>query len=477
MEYNLAEIGLNFQINVDTKNTDIDKIPITFSEGQNKNPKITDISGTNFKINNKQFSIKFKIASGNYGNIYAAKLDTGVDCVIKEQKYAGKKELVSILKEIIIQFILNKENPDIFPKIYGIAWDKTQSYILMERIKDGYTFGNKYRNEQEKDEYMFDLCEILKKLANILKPLQDSINFTHGDLNTGNIFIMNNGDIKLIDFGFSSINLGNEAIIINSEYNKNYNKGKDITIFNYCATYFLEDGIDYYKNDEPKFILLNLKMIADNKYLSYINGDNGKLYMDLDNDNNLNGHPEKVLEILSDCKTLYVKPSSSSRSGSSGGRQMYAQYSTRYSSKKSAKARSSTKKMNRKNSTEKTMIEALKQNYNPENEIHNYRDNLTVKALTSLLEKSDVYHIKKNAKNIANLYKNEVENSLALDLFKIMLFYKHDNFDKFISEYEKKRTLLEKQMYLYGTDPSLRGANFMYVHWNTIPNIFNKDLD
>jgi hypothetical protein len=480
MEYDLAELGLNFKINVDTTNANIDSIPKTFSAGQDKNPKIIDVFGDKktYRINKIHFLINYEIASGNYGKIYAATRITNERCVMKKQRYYGDSELVSILKEIIIQFILNKLNPDIFPKVYGIAWDKSYSYILMERVINGNTVGNEYRNEQEEDQYMFDLCKIIKRLANILEPLQETIKFTHGDLNTGNIFIMKNGDIKLIDFGFSSINLGKEAIITNTDYNTHYNKGKDITIFTYCTTFFLEPDTEYYIHVEPKFILLNLKKIADDKYLSYVNDNIGEIYTELDNDDNLNGHPKKVLEILSDCKTLYVKPSSSSRSGSSGGRQMHIRSSARYTSKKSAKStkvRSSTKKVNRKLSSGKTMIESLKENYNPENEIH--KNNLTVKALTSLLENSYVNHIKKNAKKIANLYKNEVEKSLSLDLFKIMLFYKNNNFDKFISEYEKKTNLLEKQMYLYGTDPSLRGDNFMYVHWDTIPNIFNKDLD
>ena len=471
MDYDLAELGLNFKINIDTTNAEIDDIPKTFSAGQGKNPKIFDVFGDNktYRINKIHFTIKNEIASGNYGKIYEAMSITNEECVMKEQRYHKDSELVSILKEIIIQFILNKLNPDIFPKIYGIAWDKSYSYILMERVKNGKTFGNRYRTEQEEDEYMFDLCNIIKRLANILEPLQESIKFTHGDINTGNIFIMDNGDIKLIDFGFSSINLGKEAIITNTEYNKNYNKGKDITIFTYCTTFFLEPDTEYYIHVEPKFILLNLKKIADDTYLGYINDDIGEIYIELDDNDNLNGHPNKVLEILGDCKTLY------------GGRQRSPRSSARHISKKSAKSakstksRSSTKKVNRKNSSVKTMLHTLKQDYNPENEIH--RNNLTVSALTSLLENSYVHHIKKNARKIANLYKNEVEKSLALDLFKIMLFYKNDNFDNFISEYEKKETLLEKQMYLYGTDPSLRGDKFMYVHWNTIPNIFNKDLD
>jgi len=127
MEYDLAELGLNFKINVDTTNTDIDNIPKTFSADQGKNPKIIDVFGDKktYRINKIHFSIGYEIASGNYGKIYGAMRTTNEECVIKEQRYYADSELVSILKEIIIQFILNKLNPDIFPKIYGIAWDKS----------------------------------------------------------------------------------------------------------------------------------------------------------------------------------------------------------------------------------------------------------------------------------------------------------------------------------------------------------------
>jgi hypothetical protein len=469
MEYNLAEIGLKFTVNIDTTSENIDEIPQKFNG--DKNPKIIHISGPKWKINGISYTRKGEIASGTYGKIYAAKLDTNVDCVIKEQEYAGRDELVSILKEIIIQFILNKIKPDIFPKIYGIAWDRTKSYILMERVLNGKTMRNKYAGLQEEDEYMFDLCNILKKIANILEPLQESIKFTHGDMNTGNVFILDTGDIKLIDFGFSSINLGNHQIVTN-DYNTNYNKGKDLTIFNYCSTYFIEDNTEYYVHVEPKRILLNLKTIADSTYLKYVNDNIGSLYNDLDTTDNLNGHPNKVLKILKNCDTLYVQ------SASSGGRQQIISPS-RSTFKKSSitKAKSSTKKMNRTNSSEKTMRETLKGNYNPENLIHKNRERFTVKTLASLLKNSYVHHIKKNAKKIAAVYKKESEDSLALDLLKIMLFYENPKFDVFISDYLKQKTLLDKQMYLYGTDPALRGRNFMYVHHNSIPNIFNKDLD
>jgi hypothetical protein len=470
MEYNLAELGLNFTINIDTTNANIDDIPQRFNGG--RNPKIIHISKQKWKINGIPFTRKEEIASGTYGKIYAAKLDTNVDCVIKEQEYAGKDELVSILKEIIIQFILNKLKPDIFPKLYGIAWDRAKSYILMERVLNGKTMRNKYAGLQEEDEYMFELCIILKKIANILEPLQESIKFTHGDMNTGNVFILDNGDIKLIDFGFSSINLGNHQIVTN-DYNKNYNKGKDLTILNYCSTYFAEDNTEYYIHVEPKRILQNLKTIADDTYLQYINGNIGTLYNDLDANDNLNGHPNKVLKILKNCDTLYVQ---SARSGSAGGRQQIISH-LRSTLKKSSKAKSSTKKMNRKNSSAKLMLKSLEENYNPEKSIHTNREKFTVDTLSRLLENSYVHHIKKNAKKIAAVYKKESEESYALDLLKIMLFYDNDKFDVFISDYLKKKTLLDKQIYLYGTDPALRGRNFMYVHHNSIPNIFNKDLD
>ena len=473
MEYNLADLGLNFTINTDTTNANIAEIPQRFNGG--RNPKIIHISKKKYKINGIPFTRKEEIASGNYGKIYAAKLDTNVYCVIKEQEYAVREELVSILKEIIIQFILNKLKPDIFPKIYGIAWDRTKSYILMERVLNGKTMGNKYAGLQEEDEYMFELCDILKKIARTLEPLQESIKFTHGDMNTGNVFILDNGDIKLIDFGFSSINLGNEAIVTNN-YNENYNKGKDLTILNYCSTYFAQDNTEYYIHVEPKRILQNLKTIADDTYLQYINGDIGTLYNDLDATDNLNGHPNKVLKILKNCDILYVQSASSGSSGSSGGRQQIISPS-RSTFKKSSKSKSSTKKMNRKNSSEKLMLKSLQEHYNPENSIHTNREKFTVDTLSSLLENSYVQHIKKNAKKIAAIYLKEDEASLALDLFKIMLFYENHKFDFFISEYLKQKTLLDKQMYLYGTDPSLRGHMFMYVHYNTIPNIFNKDLD
>lgn len=492
MKYNLNHIGLKIygDRNIVTNKINNAAIVNILNEIEIK-PEISSNANI-FKINNIEFTIGPKIGSGKYGNIFTATdKNNSTKYILKQQCYnADKMEgtryneerkkannigLTNIIREAIIQFVLFRTNPEICPEIYGIAWNHTHCYILMKLLENGTTVHNKYRGQETTDSYINDMCDILKKVATSLNSLSE-IKFVHGDLHLNNIYLMDDGQIKLIDFGFSRI----FNIDLEQFHNKNYRKSKDLIYLGRCISWFIKKNTEYYESDKSKNILKIIKKIVGEENMYYTNSNIRDILNNLDMYDTYeypttNRYPDKVLEILGDCNSEHVEMR--------GGRAVVAHpevtlfRSNKSGTKNKSNARNNTRKNTRNNSWLNPMIESLKKIYNPENEIHEYRNKFTIPALTTLLQKSYVPHIQTNAKIIATKYLNEKNAQLALDFFKIMLFYNNDNFDMLISNYNKQKSLLDKQLYLYGTDPSLRGDNFMHIHWNTIPNIFVENLD
>ena len=89
---------------------------------------------------------------------------------------------------------------------------------------------------------------------------------------------------------------------------------------------------------------------------------------------------------------------------------------------------------------------------------------LEPEALTKILESSSVKHIQTNASIIANLYLNEKEKIVALDLFKKLLYYHKEDFTNYCKDYSSLKTLEGKMMFLYGTTL----LNKTYIHWNAV---------
>jgi hypothetical protein len=110
-----------------------------------------------------------------------------------------------------------------------------------------------------------------------------------------------------------------------------------------------------------------------------------------------------------------------------------------------------------------TMDEAFEMLKGPVELIHDKKSSFNPESLEKILKTSSVKHIQKHASKIATLYLKEKEDSLDLDLFKILLYYDGEHFDTFSKEYSELKTLSQKQMYLYGTDL----VNSTYIHWNT----------
>ena len=80
------------------------------------------------------------------------------------------------------------------PKIY---WEYTAKDILVEEWIDGISVGN----VEELKKNNFSMVDIVRKITKIFfyQALRDG--FFHGDIHTGNIFVLKTGQIALVDFG------------------------------------------------------------------------------------------------------------------------------------------------------------------------------------------------------------------------------------------------------------------------------------
>jgi hypothetical protein len=459
MEYDLGKIGLvGYKINNDT---DIDDMIKRIIDNNTTTIDFEKIDGQPmiFHINNKfEYDINLQLGSGAYGTVFCIEANK-IKYALKEQNYRKDNTALSeMLKEAIVHFILceQKDASSHFPKIIQIAWNPTNFFIVMEYLdlfNGGETLNYIFENKDYRDtpQYMKDACGVATKIASIIQPLQDSLKFSHGDLNFGNIYQAKDKSVKLLDFGFSSVELGGKRIITNP-LNTQYKPGKDLTIYTYSVLYNL-DKPDYEVSNPDEFKIYSyFKTI-----LPVVTYHTRIFYEDLDiNPNNKSANPANILKNLGGCSptvTGGARPRSHVRS---------ARFRTRRSANNSVsklRTKTKTKKLNSRNSQYKSLGKMLK---SPIDLIHEKK--LEPDALTKILETSSVEHIKNNASIIANLYLKEKEKSVALDLFKKLLYYHKKDFTNYCKDYSSLKTLEGKMMFLYGTTL----LNKTYIHWNAV---------
>lgn len=147
-------------------------------------------------INNIEYTKNKKIGYGGFSKVYLAhnlSNDKFALKVIKNQHILKK----DIINELWIHSKLNHPNIVKYYDSQCIDNNKALGYILMEHCKISY--------DQLISKTCIRTCEIRKHICMILKGLQymHSQNIIHGDLKLDNIFISQNDDIKIGDFGLS----------------------------------------------------------------------------------------------------------------------------------------------------------------------------------------------------------------------------------------------------------------------------------
>lgn len=489
--YVLEEIGLvGHTINNDTV---IDTMLDTVIDPTKNPTSFEKVAGKEFEytINTTVYTIEEEIGSGSYGKVFRVTKD-GIKYALKQQEYGGDKdELKNMLKESILQFILYKNSATSFPQIFQITWSRKYFYIIMELLdpNEGTILNKleKYRGKEshKKDQYMLHSCNITKKIATILESLKASLEFSHGDLNQGNIYLKNDNSVKLLDFGFSNIKLGTNRITTN-DLNKNYKPGKDLTILARNLLYNIDENYVYAEKDAKDIFEFLSTIVNPHNEFFYKTRD---FFQSLDDkENNDTGNPDNVLAKLNmDCEIKLENtplgspitatpatgtPANSPRGSAGGARHTKRKFPSKRPVRNTHKRPvqtthkiqvQNTQKLSSRPRLTPLMDEGIKLSKSPVELIHDKKSRYNPESLKKILESSSIPHIQKNASQIATLYLNEKEKSLTLDLFKILLYYDGDEFDTFCKEYKSLKTLAQKQMYLYGTDL----VHSTYIHWNT----------
>ena len=472
--FNLKEIGLKIKIN---KDSDIDDIEVDIDDIIEKwkiNEKDLPRNGNFVTIGDKDYEIIGNLSHGAYGEVFKLK-HGGIYYALKTQKLQQKltkksvanrddmSEVYSAFYEAITNYILQKMFPDDVSHIYYFTFNNRYFYSLIEFI-DGKTI---YDSIKEKtthhDDRMLLLEEPLKSISNILNRIQDPLKFTHGDLHSRNAMVLNSDPtkIKLIDFGFSKLEINNCDIIGNNDFNKKPFKGKDITILLWSLLRNYEDA---HLTDPKAKKLLEIYSIILDKYKHYHVNENAKLYTDLDENDNVEAHPTNVLKLLEENTNKAIVPTTTG-GGKIGGRRLRMPTASRRATRSRPNSKNTTRK--------KTMlpsIESLRLEMNPEDIIHTHHTKYSVPVLANVFLQSSIPHIQKYSNKIATLYLNEKNKSLQLDLLKTLLYFDSDvkagAFEYFCETYTKA-TMNERIYMIYGTDPSIKGEKFTYIHWNT----------
>ena len=149
-----------------------------------------------------------KIGSGNYGTVYKIrdKKDNKIYAIKEMEK--GKIKIEAIKNEVII---LSMFNSDKIVQYYGLFSDKDNFYIKMEYCqprenRNCSNLADFIENSKENNQLINE--DILYKIINnICLGLNEihSKKIIHRDLNPNNIFVSEDLDIKIGDFGISKI--------------------------------------------------------------------------------------------------------------------------------------------------------------------------------------------------------------------------------------------------------------------------------
>lgn len=162
----------------------------------------------NYKFLNSRYKIVEKIGSGGMNDVFLAydlnnlnyfrKFKPIAIKVLKSEFRDCDAAIYSLQSEYIIGQNLKHQS---LLRAYDFVSDSNKVFLVMEYLQ-GKTLN--HCKEKYKKLYIFDQkIHLLKKLVDALAYIHANL-IVHGDLKPSNIFICNDGTLKVIDFGLSS---------------------------------------------------------------------------------------------------------------------------------------------------------------------------------------------------------------------------------------------------------------------------------
>ncbi|MDP3508351.1 MAG: serine/threonine-protein kinase [Candidatus Melainabacteria bacterium] len=205
-----------------------------------------------------------QVASGGMSAVYLAKHDQRGPVVLKESVFSGSRENDKFKKAVELfereATLLTKISHPRIVKIYDYFVEDNRHYLLLEHIKGktlrNFTAKHGAVSEVTIIEWGIQMAQVLHFLHHMEPPI------VHRDFTPDNVIICEDGKIRLIDFGASSIFLGTAtgtvvgkiAYMPPEQIKGKSNLASDIYAFG-CLMYFLATGknpLPYEQNYLPK---------------------------------------------------------------------------------------------------------------------------------------------------------------------------------------------------------------------------------
>ena len=167
-----------------------------------------NLDQNNYNLLNRRYDIGKKIGSGGMSDVFLAydlkspnyfrKFKPVAIKVLKSEFIDCDAAIYSLQSEYIIGQHLKNQS---LVRAYDFVSDSNKVFLVMERLQ-GKTL-NRIK-ENYKKSYIFDQkIFLLKKLVDSVAYIHTNL-IVHGDLKPSNIFICDDGTLKIIDFGLSS---------------------------------------------------------------------------------------------------------------------------------------------------------------------------------------------------------------------------------------------------------------------------------
>jgi len=183
----------------------------------------------------EDYDILQQCGQGSFGTVYRIRRN-GVNYALKRQQITRDHPINPVIKEAMINIMLNATTQ--VPHMHLIGKNNDYVYMITECLhRDISTLIRESRNREDYiKNFLIRIIPILRSLSDIDPNV---CKYNHGDFHSQNVMVNENGDIKIIDFGFSRIEdrITGNFIQTNND-NTRYCESRDTTRLLYDLRYW-----------------------------------------------------------------------------------------------------------------------------------------------------------------------------------------------------------------------------------------------